>query len=473
MARVLVDSPWPRRLGLFLLVLGSACAAPLGEVWGLTITGDRLLGLAALAGCAVLAVRRRFYWTRVHTALGLFVAAQLFTTVINARTWTPGSKFVTVYLLGFACFALTAEWARGVEGRRWLTSVWIGVAAALSLVGTVAAVLSNVYQHPFWGSADAQPLQYERVLYAARATFNEWNLFSSFLLIPFSLGLWAWRREAAHHWRLVVAVVAMFFGLVMGITRVAWLSMLVIFALWWRARGPRSAHVVALVSGLAAACLLLTLTLSIGPMPVWPRLFERSSNLEHRMVINRVTVNSWLDRPVSDPGFAYFGPAHVASGPATPLVTTRNVVLGHGAGSVNRVSIVLPVAGLKKRIWNGNVVLFVLHDSGVLGLAALVGVLVVLAGRSRRALALPGDEETSATLVPLLASGVALCFAYQFTHGLWLMYPYVYLGFLTAVLETGAVSPGARARPEGAPAPPPRLVGAEPLTPELAARLPI
>jgi len=195
-----------------------------------------------------IAARRRLCWTRVHTALGLFVAAQLFTTALNARTWTQGSKFVTVYLLGFACFALAAEWARGVEGRRWLTGVWIGVAAALSLVGTVTAVLSNVYQQPFWGSAGAQPLfqdtEYERILYAARVTFNEWNLFSSFLLIPFSLGLWAWRREAAHHWRLVVAVVAMFFGLVMGVTRAAWLSTLVILALWWRAQRPRSVQVV-------------------------------------------------------------------------------------------------------------------------------------------------------------------------------------------------------------------------------------
>src|SRR5207244_3515029 len=162
------------------------------------------------------------------------------------------------------------EWARGVEGRRWLTSVWIGVAAVLSVVGTVSAVLSNVYQHPFWGSAGAQPLfqdtQYERILYAARTTFNEWNLFSSFLLIP--------------------------------------------------------------------------LTLPLGAIPVWPRLFQRSSSLVHRMTINRVTLNSWLDRPVTDPGAPYFGPEHVTSGPATPLVTARNVVLGHGAGSVNRVSIV-------------------------------------------------------------------------------------------------------------------------------------
>jgi hypothetical protein len=48
---------------------------------------------------------------------------------------------------------------------------------------------------------------------------------------------------------------------------------------------------------------------------------------------------------------------------------------------------------------------------------------------------------TPSLVVPLLASGTALVFAYQFTHALWLMYPYVYLGFLTAATEpdgTGA-----------------------------------
>ena len=80
--------------------------------------------------------------------------------------------------------------------------------------------------------------------------------------------------------------------------------------------------------------------------------------------------------------------------------------------------------------------------SGHLDLAALLGLVVVIVRRSRRLMADDTGEKTPPVLVPLLASGAALCFAFQFTHGLWLMYPYVYRGFLTAVLEAGADARG-------------------------------
>jgi len=369
------------------------------------------------------------------------VGVQVLTTAINARAWTQGPKFVTVYLLGFACFALAAECAGGRDGRRWLTGAWIGVAAALSLVGTVSVVLSNFYQQPFWGSGGAQPLfpgtEYERILYGARATFNEWNLFSSFLLIPFSVALWPWGRDAARPWRLVV-LVAMVYGLVNGITRAAWLSMFTIIALWWWKRRPRPKPAVALAAMLGAAFLVQAL--SVGTLPIWARLFEHPSNLTHRMVINSVTVDSWLERPVSEPEARYSAAERVASEGPGLLATAQNVLLGHGAGSVNRLSIVFPIAGRVYRIWNGNVVLFVLHDSGVLGLAALLGLVAVIVWRAGRVIARGTDEGTSMLIVPLLASGAALCFAYQFTHGLWLMYPYVYLGLLTAILNQAPVA---------------------------------
>ena len=330
-----------------------------------------------------------------------------------------------MYVLGFACFALAVECARGVDGQRWMRTVWIAVAVLMSVVATVMADLSNVYQQPLCGTGAAQHVfthtPSERLLFGAKVTFNEWNLFSSFLLIPFALGLWAWRRETAWQRVIVAALGAMVFGLVSGITRAAWLSMTGLIALWWTLRRPRRRQVAAL--GLIVAGAFLVQALSLGGSPLWARFFEQRSNIEHRLAINRVAFQSWVGHPESE---------HADRG--LPVLT---LLLGRGAGSVNRLSVVVP-EGRLERVWTGNVVLFVLQDSGLVGLATLLGLVVVLLRRAARAIQRDAGGATSSFTVPLLASGAALCFAYQFTHGLWLMYPYVYLGFLTAVTETGS-----------------------------------
>jgi hypothetical protein len=50
------------------------------------------------------------------------------------------------------------------------------------------------------------------------------------------------------------------------------------------------------------------------------------------------------------------------------------------------------------------------------------------------------DAEWTTLGVPLTIAGIFLLFAFQFTHGLWLMFPYVYLGLLTAELHAGEES---------------------------------
>jgi hypothetical protein len=66
---------------------------------------------------------------------------------------------------------------------------------------------------------------------------------------------------------------------------------------------------------------------------------------------------------------------------------------------------------------------------------SLAGLVVAVALMARSALRRATDSSARALLVALLGAGVVLLFAYQFTHALWLMYPYVYLGLLTAALE--------------------------------------
>jgi hypothetical protein len=356
---------------------------------------------------AAIAVRGGLRWTPVHSALALFAGIQMLTSILAVSTWPQGPKFASVYVLGFACFALTAAWAGGAAGARQGARLWVAVGAILGVAGGIIGVLANLWRRPIWGSGAAEALTARagRDVFAAMVTFQEWNLYSSFLVVAFALALWSWRSEVGGYlrrWTGVLSVGGIAQGLVFGLTRAAWVDMAALAAFWLWARRPPWRRVAALVLLVGASPLYLRMLrpLSIG----------QDHNMAVRFAINRSTIESWRERPI----------------------------LGKGAGSVNSVEVrpfdAAPVRGM----WNGNVVLFVLHDSGLLGLAALVALLAVVARAGQRALSRGPDEATRSVLVPLLAVGVALLFAYQFTHALWLMYPYVYLGLLTASTESGA-----------------------------------
>lgn len=141
-----------------------------------------------------------------------------------------------------------------------------------------------------------------------------------------------------------------------------------------------------------------------------PVLRAEDKTLRARAVTNWATLASWQKRPL----------------------------VGYGAGSVNDLLVLLPNGTRLPKPWTGNVVLFVLHDSGLLGLAALAALLSVLGFKSWRAAHRGARYEIPPVSVPLLVAGAALLFAYQFTHALWLMYPYVYLGLLTSATDDRA-----------------------------------
>ena len=448
-----------QRGGLLLLIVGSAVTIPLADVRGITLTGDRLLGLAALALTLLLTVSGRVRWTAIHTALALFVAVQIACSSLNAGAWPHGLRLVTIYLLGFGCFALTAAWVASRDAQWWAVRVWIGTGVAVGLLGAGAGCWANLARARVWGSGIVQEPTNQFsggvLLFAGRATFAEWNLLCSFLLIPFALALWRWAGRAdwdRRSWIGLGVLGAMVAGLVFGITRAAWLSMAALVAFWWWMQRPRLSRLAALAALIALAFLVQAAAIqassaslvrdplgraaAIGPdmppAPPEPPGWWTSSPLVSRVIepvrkgydwnmagrgrISRVTIQSWRERPL----------------------------VGHGAGSTNRLSVVLEDGTRITKLWNGNIGLFVLHDSGIVGLAALIVLIAVVARRGWWWAHSRPDAASASVATPLLAAGVALLFCYQFTHGLWIMYPYVYLGLLTTVLE-----PQSRQSPSG------------------------
>lgn len=400
------------------MIFGATWTLPQAGFYGVTFTGDRLLGLVAVGALVVLAIRRRLRWTGVHAALGVFLATQVFTSILNVKERPQGLKFSAIYLLGFACFALAAECSRRQADRRLSVGGWIVAGGIVSAVGTLATVMSQRSQKLLWGSNLAERLTSPdggRIgVFAAQGTFSEHNLFSSFLLVSFPLGLWLWCRDRGRRRLWVIASIgAIVFGLAFGLTRAAWLSSAAIVVLWWRTKRPGWPRLATIGLLFAVAFSLQAAVIGSSPLVfrvLTPVLRAEDVNLRGRALINWATLVSWQKRPL----------------------------LGYGAGSANDLLVVLPDGTRLPKPWTANLVLFVLHDSGLLGLGALAALLTVLGFKGWRAARRGAGIEMPPDSVPLLVSGAALLFAYQFTHALWLMYPYVYLGLLTSAIDDRA-----------------------------------
>ena len=400
------------------MIFGATWTLPQARVYGVAFTGDRLLGLIAVGALVVLALGRRLRWTGVHVALGVFVATQVFTSILNMKERPQGLKFSAVYILGFACFALAAECSRRQADRRLSVGGWIAVGGILSAVGTLAAVMSQRSQQRLWGSNIAELLAMPEGgrtwVFAAQGTFSEHNLFSSFLLVSFALGLWLWCRDWGRRRLWVIASFgAIVFGLVFGLTRAAWLSSAAMVVLWWRTTRPGWPRLATIGLLFAVAFSLQAALIGSSPLNfrmLMPILLGVDVNMWGRALINKATVISWQKRPL----------------------------LGYGSGSVNDLVVVLPDGTRLAKPWTANMVLFVLHDSGLLGLGALAALATVLGLRGWRAARRGARIGLPPVSIPLLVSGAALLFAFQFTHALWLMYPYVYLGLLTSAIDDRA-----------------------------------
>src|SRR5262245_13451902 len=133
-----------------VLVVGSAISIPIFDLAKITFTGDRILGIVAVLFLGVRILSAGFRWTPVHSAMAVFVATQLLTTALNAGTWPRGMMLVTVYLLGFACFALMADVVSERSVRRFAIQLLIVVGAIAGLAAGLLAITANLTASPIW-----------------------------------------------------------------------------------------------------------------------------------------------------------------------------------------------------------------------------------------------------------------------------------------------------------------------------------
>jgi hypothetical protein len=445
----------------YALVVSSAFNGSLGSVLGWFsfrpdwfVSAGAALVLMVTAPWAPAGAWKRDLRSPLAIGLVAFVIIHLVASVVNAGRWPSALKFMNVYVLGLATFLVLV---RGIRSRRALgvaVRLLIGVAVLASVWGGLAAMVSNWSQRPIAGAFPILFLD-RTLIYAGQAGLLEPNILGSFLLAPFALSLWYWSDEPSSRFPFREAALLIVFGLLASQTRAVWLGAAAIGLVWVWLRRPRLARLSALVGMTVLSALLYQASLSLGrsavppatpppdtvaltpppaPSPgatgpdvlqlrvVNPLLRGRDYNLLARWHVNEAVFTHWL-----------------ASGPV-------GWVLGNGSGSTNRIDFVLDIDGRQKRLermWTGNVFLHTLHDAGLVGLVGLGVLLAAVAVELRSLRRRSRDRQDRGRSQALIVSAVSLLFAYQFTHALWQMSTYVFLGLVVVssrVLDADTVA---------------------------------
>jgi O-antigen ligase len=259
----------------------------------------------------------------------------------------------------------------------------------------------------------------DTLAYRARGAMSEPNLFGSLLLVPFAVALWRWIGPPHVAKRPGAAALALSVGLVFAATRAAWVAALVVAWLSPLRRRMRGRQLRQLALGAAAAAGLLL-----------------ASDLVLRQGSLRAT--SLYDRLVPGEGTGFDGPLDVRLAELRAGLSSwrESPWFGHGAGSGKMLT--QYVHGrrwtfVRTEPWISNGILFILHDSGLVGLALFVVAAGAVGRQWWRARAQMGDLDARIDHEALGAGLAAVLLAWQATHGLWQMYGYLYLGLLLAM----------------------------------------
>ncbi len=295
----------------------------------------------------------------------------------------------------------------------WGVRVWLGVAAVEAGIGLLAfalylgahTVVPGVQLDP---NSNNAPLVY--------GTLYEGNIFGSYMSAAFLIALALVAEETVRRKSfLYVVLAATAVGLLVSGTRSAWGATVVgaialLLLLRLGRGGRRSRLLLRLVGGLVAVGLVVGVGLAVLPSSVTGVFGARAQGLLNfgsgsgygRVLLYREALTEWQGHPLLGLGPGSF--AYKLSGDTSTSAA-----------------------------WLPNLTLLALHDTGILGLLALLWLFaafyVISIGALRRAP--PG--ELRAALAGLIAAVTAMLVAFQLTPGF-------NLGYSWALLALGAAA---------------------------------
>jgi len=385
-----------------------------------------------------------------HYAVGLVLVAFLFRWVAGERPQIVLTK-IDYYLVGYVGWnyvssalvsphrALTLRWALlnslvvlpyflikviGSEQRvlRWLFKVFLGVGVAESAY----CLISFAAHHALGSSFGVGVDQYSADVGGIYGTLYEPNLLGAYagclaimLLVRYFVG-------SGHSRWLGVGFLISFWAMLVSLSRAALLGfagLLIIMFLFGLRRG-----VIRPFRLIPLATVVALFVVPVAPIAV-PSLSERFQTLS-------------LQRPEEDPDTV----GRMVSYAAAIQDILRHPVLGNGTASFQLLGGLDYEAYLGSRPWVGNVLVRILHDTGLVGFVALGLFLGGIGLRAKEALKLGGEAREM--VLALSAGCLIYAISFQATDGTMLAFFWVHMGTLGAAVACAESELSRMPRPE-------------------------
>ncbi len=416
---------WPR-LGLIGLLAACALDRIAVGVGGPNVRPDELAAIALAVALALRLWWQRAAMPRIPLLLPMLVywAVNVASTVAAGGDIARGLSLdlITLDLVLLYAALYVALTARGsaLAGAK----IWLAVAGIEAIVGLLAFALYEA-RHGATPGIQFDPVSGAPMVYG---TLYEANIFGSYMSAAFILALALATDETIRRkWPLYAVCALTALGLLLSATRSAWgstaLCVLLLLVLLQVGRsGKRAARTLRLAGGLLVAGVIVGGGLALAPTSITGALGARAQSLLNfgsgsgygRVLLYTEAINEWKAHPLLGLGpgsFSYRLPGDTSPGPA----------------------------------WLPNLTLQALHDTGVVGLAAMIWLFAAFYVVTLRALrrAPPGQGRTA--LAGLIAAVSALLIAFQLTPGFLLGYSWAMLALATAAARplAGATTMGA------------------------------
>jgi O-antigen ligase len=355
---------------------------------------------------AVTARRAEIRWNWFYLPLALYFGALVASTLASVDPRLSAIKLIgEVYLIGLA--VLTFNLVTTLTGMRWVVNAWLAgtaITVVASIVGVglyYTGIRDGEINWALAGYGSLPPGDYPRI----RGLFLNMNMACNYLCVSFYLTLISWslgwldplrfRLLAIGIWIAAVFTVSPGLGgLLLGTGLWIWL--------YYRGTDRRRTGQIALVAGIVSALLFLVAT-AISPitrgqsglfLPVLGRWIQPSP----RWLCWQTALNTFMKHPI----------------------------LGLGVGTDVSSAHYLAASGIMQYLTDAhNIYLSVAGQEGIIGLAALIGILLFL-GKGLKSYQGVGSTEA------VIKAGLAIAFvdaflyqglagSYEDTRHLWVL----------------------------------------------------